>query len=43
MAHCHIAEHYESGMMFSTRRDPSRPNRRIVIDHKTLRLSFDHL
>ncbi len=24
MAHCHIAEHHESGMMFSFRLDPRR-------------------
>jgi FtsP/CotA-like multicopper oxidase with cupredoxin domain len=27
MAHCHIAEHHESGMMFSFKVDPARTNR----------------
>ena len=27
MAHCHIAEHHESGMMFQLHRDRGRPRR----------------
>jgi hypothetical protein len=33
MAHCHIAEHHESGMMFSFNVAPADGDRTAAVDH----------